>query len=109
MHRFVKWRERLSVAPDAASVHAILREYTGSLGPLADTLPPACREALAGHMDVQSVAVTLLQEELAFGGPEDARALLQEVAHTFAAGSVRIASLAERPSLARVQPVPRHA
>ena len=100
MHRFTNWREQLAGAPDASALTDILRRYVESLGPLANALPAQCREALAEEFDVQAAAVTLLQEELRFRGPDDVRALLQEVAHTFASASVRLAVIHEmRPPI----------
>jgi hypothetical protein len=96
MHRFTQWRQQVAMAPDMGAVQEIVRRYVASLGPLVDTLPEACREVLAGDVDVQSAAVILLREELRFRGSEEARELLQELAYTFAAASLRITHLFEQ-------------
>jgi hypothetical protein len=93
MHRFTQWRDQIAVAPDIEAVNAIMRDYVDAIAPFVQVLPSACRDVLDREMDVQSAAVTLLHEEVRFEGDEEARALLQEVAYTFAAASMRITVL----------------
>ena len=95
MHRFEKWRHSLMLAPDAKSVAAIMAEYVKCFVPsdLA-ALPASCQAILTEPgSDLQGAAVQLLQEEMRYNGPEEARALLHEAAHTFAAASIRLGQL----------------
>ena len=97
MHRFFRWRERLWGANNETAVRDLVAEYLLSLDAEAvRQLPASCQESLAaGH--IQDCAVSLLQAEMAFNGPEEARQLLHEVAHTFAAASVRLSKLRMEP------------
>jgi len=97
MHRFQKWREALQLAPDANTVQGIVRDYVEAIRPIAGVLPEDCaRVLLQADLNIQSAAVTLLQAELRAGGDEEQRELLHEIAHTFAAASVRITLLHPR-------------
>jgi hypothetical protein len=100
MHRFVKWREALNLAPSAAALDGVMRDYVDTLAPLLAVLPEDCRRALAPPIDIQWAAVTLMQAELRCEGSADSRALLHEVAHTFAAAALRVTQLhvARRPT-----------
>jgi hypothetical protein len=101
MDRFPQWREAIQIAPDTQVVKGVMQDYVASISPVLPLLPKGCREALQGEdLDVQSIAVSLLREELRFDGPEDARSLLNDIAHTFAAAAVRITQLHPRPQLA---------
>src|SRR5215468_915058 len=106
MYRFQRWRDALSIAPDAITVERLMRDYSASIAPeLVGTLPNDCQRALVsirdGGSDVQTVAVTLLHVELSVRGDGEASKLLHELAHTFASASVRISRLrAEMPSRA---------
>jgi hypothetical protein len=93
MQRYAEWRKLLAGAADVDTVQAIVREYVDALGPAKDQLPHSCRVALEEGLDVHAAAVTMLREELRFAGPDETRALLQEVAFTLAAASVRVAAL----------------
>jgi len=96
LHRFQKWRDALQVAPNVNAINALMRDYVAAIGvAVIDTLPAACRQALLQpDLDVQAAAVTLLQSEMSLtGATDELRALLHEIAHTFAAASVRITSL----------------
>jgi hypothetical protein len=97
MNRHMKWRERVSLAADAESINAVMRDYVEAIAPAAPRLPARCQEALDRHVDLQSAAVTLLQEELRFEGPEDVSVLLREIAYTFAAASVRLTLIYGKP------------
>jgi hypothetical protein len=92
MHRFLEWRQMLGRAADVPAVEQVLRDYIEALGPEVTTLPPECQIALQ-WADPHLAAVTLLQEELLFEGPDDIRVLLQEISCILAAASVRIAAL----------------
>jgi len=94
MHRFQKWRDALNVALDEKTLLLVIREYVGVIDPqLLARMPLECRRALDASVDLQSAAVTLLHAELAYDGPEDVAQLLHEVAHTFAAASIRLSRL----------------
>lgn len=92
-----EWRETLQAAPNARAVSAIMRDYVLTLQFVLGDLPPECREALAGEVDVHAAAVTLLHAELHFQGSDEARALLHEAAHMFATAAVRITQLQPHP------------
>ena len=98
MHRFLRWRDALLVAPSVKAVSTLMQEYVDSVGvPVISTLPVECQRVLTDpHLDVQSAAVTLLHAELGFSGQEELRELLHEMAHTFAAASVRMTALHTR-------------
>jgi hypothetical protein len=100
MQRFMEWRQQLGRAASHEAIDGIIRAYLEAIGPSISSLPPACQAVLRDEPDVHDAAVTLLQEELRFEGPEEVRALLQEIAYTLAAGSIRAAALpdAARPA-----------
>ena len=98
MHTFERWRDRLQLAPNMSAVTSMMNDYVDAIGPVIAVLPPACQRALRSPVDVQAVAVTLLQEELCFRGSAETAAVLHEVAHTFAAAAVRITALHGKPS-----------
>jgi len=99
VHRFQKWREALKLAPDTNTVNGIVRDYVDAIRPIVGVLPEECgRVLLQSDLNIQSAAVTLLQAELRSGGDEEQRALLHEIAHTFAAAAVRITMLHPRAS-----------
>ena len=100
MERFQQWREALQLAPDIRTVEIITRDYVKALLPVIALLPEECQRSLRAGLDVQSTAVLLLQHELRFSGTEEARALLHEVAHTFASAAVRITLLYAKPASA---------
>jgi hypothetical protein len=101
MDRYTRWREALQQAPDVEAVNAIMRDYVDELGPVTGVFPGHCQAVIRGELDIQAAAVVLLQCELAFSGSKEARALLHEVAYTFASAAVRITLLHGRPSRAR--------
>jgi len=89
-----KWRETLQLAPDVKTVEGVMRDYVHALGPEAlGKLPPECQRALRGVLEVQGAAVILLRTELGFRGPDEAGALLRDIAFTFASAAVRITQL----------------
>ncbi len=107
MHRFQKWREALQLAPDIHTVNGIVRDYVEAIRPILGMLPEECRRiVLQAEPNIQSAAVTLLQAELRFDGVEEVRALLHEIAHTFASAAVRMTLLHPRPV---VEPAALHA
>ena len=89
----LNWREVVQLAPHVKDVQAVLHDYVEAMAPSLDTLPEECRRVLQGEFDVQTAAVTLLQAELRFSGPPEVRALLHEVAYTFASAAVRMSLL----------------
>ena len=98
MYRFQKWRQAIQLAPDAATVGSIVAEYLQCIVPSELTLlPPRCQAVLAmSPPDIQGSAVVLLQEELAYSGDGETAALLHEIAHTFAAASIRLGQIHAR-------------
>jgi hypothetical protein len=91
--QFVKWRERLQLAPDVKTVEAVMRDYVGTIRPVLAALPGDCSGMLQGDFDIQTAAVSLLQEELRFRGSPELGALLHEITYTFASAAVRITLL----------------
>jgi len=94
MHRFQRWREVLQSANTPRAVEMVMRDYVDSLPPgTIEVLPRECQEALHDP-DVSAAAVVLLQCEVTARdlSPEVA-AVLHEIAHTFAAASVRLRGL----------------
>ena len=98
-YRFQKWRQAIQLAPDAATVDTIIAEYIQCIAPAEMArLPAKCRAALAvSPPDMQVSAVVLLQEELGYSGDGEIAALLHEIAHTFAAASIRLGQIQSRP------------
>lgn len=97
MHRFQRWRDIIQGVRDEDSLRRTLRDYVATVGPaVISTLPPDCQRALADD-DIQAAAVTLLQSELAFNGEQVIAELLHEIAHTYAAASVRLTRLNREP------------
>jgi hypothetical protein len=96
----MEWRQRIGRAATLEAIDGIIRAYVDAIGPSISILPASCRSVLLNEPNVHDAAVTLLQEELRFEGPDEARALLQEIAYTLAAGSIRAAALpdAARPA-----------
>jgi len=98
MHRFKTWRDALNAAPNEKAVMAVVREYIDAIDPqLIGLLPIECQKALAGEMDLQTAAVTILHSELTFRGSEQIGQLLHEIAHTFAAASIRLSWFRTEP------------
>ena len=97
MHRFFRWRERLLTTKDEKEVRMLLADYLLSVDPVVlRQMPQPCKEAL-GSDNVQECAVALLHAEMAYQGSEEMRQLLHEVAHTFAAASVRLSKFKVEP------------
>lgn len=94
MYRFQRWRDVLQGAHTPRAVQVIMSDYVESLPPgTMEVLPPECQQALSDP-DASSAAVTLLQcEMIAKDLSPDVAAVLHEIAHTFAAASVRVRSL----------------
>ena len=101
MDSYIKWRELLQFAPDTKAVNVIMADYVRSLAPVLGVLPDECAAALEEPVDVQAAAVALLQAELRFDGTGEARALLHEVAFTFASAAVRITLVHTKSVLVR--------
>ena len=98
MHHFDKWRDTLRIAPNVKAVSGLMRDYIAAIEPaVISVLPGDCRAALTDPLDVQMAAVTLMQAELLHRGSAQTDALLHELAHTFAAASVRITALHGKP------------
>jgi len=95
MHRFRNWREAIQASQDAEAVSTLISEYVASIRRSdLDGLSERCRRLLTeSDADIQAAAVTLLREELAFSGNPESGAVLHEIAHTFAAASVRLGQL----------------
>jgi len=93
-HRFKTWREAIQIAPNSKAVNGIMRDYLEAIRPILPTLPAECQRALSKpELDIQTVAVALLHSELLSRDSEETRDLLHEIAHTFAAASMRITML----------------
>jgi hypothetical protein len=101
MHSFLKWRDRLQVAPDSRAVNAVIRDYVSGLVPSdVNGLPQTCQIAItASPADIQAAAVTLLHAELIYAGDPHTAAFLHEIAQTFAAASVRLGQVQGRPEI----------
>ena len=97
MHRFQRWRQILQEAFTEEAVGRVMRDYVATVTPeVIGLLPESCRQALRDP-DIQAAAVTLLQCELGFNGPETIAAVLHEIAHTYAAASTRLTALQREP------------
>ena len=95
MHRFFRWRDAMQAAPTPERVVGVIREYVKSLPPeVLALLPEECQRAVT-ETDVQAAAITILHCELAFHGEAFVAEVLHEIAHTYAAASMRIARLTE--------------
>ena len=95
MHRFRNWREAIQASQDAEAVAALIGEYVASIRRSdLDALSDRCRRVLTDpEADIPGAAVILLREELAFDGNHELGNVLHEIAHTFAAASVRLGQL----------------
>jgi hypothetical protein len=97
MHRFDHWREAIQGAADGEAVARVMHDYTTVIpAAVVAALPPECQKALADQ-DIQGAAITLLHCELTYTGEPAVAQLLHEIAHTYAAASMRIARLAKEP------------
>lgn len=97
MHRFERWRDVIQRASDEKDVVRAMRDYVEAIpATVIEALPDDCQRALADG-DIQSAAITLLHFELAYKGEPAVAELLHEIAHTYAAASMRIARLAREP------------
>jgi len=93
MHRFQRWRDLLQSAHEPEAIARLMREYVQTIPPaVASLLPPDCQRALE-DTDIQAAAVAILHCELAFKGETEIAQVLHEVAHTYAAASLRIARI----------------
>lgn len=74
-------------------VTRVIREYVTTIPPeVLNLLPEECQRALKDS-DVQSSAITILHCELAYHGDPFVAEALHEIAHTYAAASMRITRL----------------
>jgi hypothetical protein len=97
MHRFHKWRELLKAARGEQDVEHLMREYVAAIDPIVrQVLPPEVRTAL-DDSDIRSAAVTILHAELKHAGPPEVAGFLHEIAHTYAAASLRLTRLGAEP------------
>ena len=95
MHRFIRWRDAMQAAPSADMVVRIIRDYVTTIPPEVLTLlPEECQRAVKDS-DVQAAAITILHCELAFRGDPFVSEVLHEIAHTYAAASLRITRLSK--------------
>jgi hypothetical protein len=92
-HRFDTWRDQIQIARSAEDVSQVVNEYVAALKPVLTSLPEDCQRALTPPINVQEAAVSILMCELRFSGSDEVRAILHEIAHTFAAASMRLTSL----------------
>ena len=99
MYRFQRWKDTLQIAPNEGTVVGVMRDYVAAIEPeVIATLPVECKRAMA-LSDIQSAAVTLLHAELMYRGTPEIGELLHEIAHTFAAASVRLSRLRGQSAL----------
>ena len=97
MHRFLKWRESISMTRDHGSLVQVMSDYVQTIpAEQRARLPVVCQQVLKQPGDVQGAAVTLLQTELTFQGDPEIAAILHEIAHTFASASFRLGQLNNR-------------
>lgn len=96
MHRFARWREALQAAHTEQDVRKALEAYVATLAPVLGVLPEDVRSALDSD-DIQGSAVTLLQAEMRQRETDELSQLLHEIAHTYAAASVRLAKIRREP------------
>ena len=96
MHRFHRWRELLDAAHTAPAVEEVMRNYAATLAPVMEALPPECRRAIEFD-DLQTAAVVLLHCELGYNGSAELQQTLHEIAHTYAAASLRLAKIRAEP------------
>ena len=76
-----------------------MREYVTVIDPLVlAELPEDCQTALRDS-DLQAAAVTLLHCEMRFTGSDEMRQLLHEIAHTYAAASIRLTAISKGPAI----------
>jgi hypothetical protein len=91
MYRFHRWRAQIQDAYSEKAIARIIEDYRLTLSPvMVESLPEACRDSLS-NPDVANAAFTLLQAEMSFKGPPEVKAMLHEIANTYAAASVRVA------------------
>ena len=91
MYRFHHWRAQIQDASSEGAIARLIQDYRLTLSPvMVESLPKVCREAL-GNPNLSHAALTLLQAEMGFTGPPEVKALLHEIANTYAAASVRVA------------------
>ncbi|HZZ92190.1 MAG TPA: hypothetical protein VFE23_06480 [Usitatibacter sp.] len=96
VHRFVKWRSQFQLAQTAKAISDLIADYLQVLPSTAIAqLPGSCQDALKDP-DIQAAAITLLQCEMRHQGTPESLELLHEIAHTFAAASIRLSQLEGR-------------
>ena len=100
MHRFEKWRDAISLAPDESSVVQVMRDYANAidLQSLELLVPDDCLKVLlyvgGGATDnIEAAAQCLLDLELSHRDDPVVDGMLHELAHTFAAATARIRRL----------------
>ena len=103
MHRFRRWREALDAAHTQAAVERVMADYAETLAPILQALPEVCSKAVQQE-DLQSAAVTLLHCELAYRGSAESADLLHEIAHTYAAASLRLSRIKAEPLAPQATP-----
>ena len=97
MHRFQRWRQVLENAHTQADVERAIRDYAATLAPVLSALPAECKRAIE-HENVQEAAVSLLHSELGYrGGSAETAQILHEIAHTYAAASLRLSRIKSEP------------
>ena len=100
MHRFLKWREAISLAPDHSALITLMQDYVNTIpAEQRGRLPMECQRALRFPDDVSGAAVTLLQTELTYSGDPEVASILHEIAHTFASAAFRLGQLNNRPEV----------
>lgn len=95
MYQFERWRNEIQSAASESDVASALRKYAASILPSdIAALPPAVHEVLSrADADIPGNAVELVRQELRFHGDAEARAVLNEIAHTFIVASSRLGQI----------------
>jgi hypothetical protein len=92
MDRYAHWRAAIGGAASGDAVSAVMREYVQCIPADAmATLPEDCQFLMTGPVfDVQAIALTVVQAEMAYSGPHEVATLLRKIADTFSTASVRL-------------------
>src|SRR5688572_25144819 len=92
MHRFHHWRVLIEDAHDERTIARLVRDYRLTLPPaMVESLPFQCRNSLDSS-DIPSAAMALLEADSKFDGAPEVAAVLHEVAQTYAAMAIKLAT-----------------
>src|SRR5688572_7671194 len=99
MHRFLKWRDSISMARDFPSLIQLMADYVQSIpAEQRARLPASCQQVLKHPSDVQGEGVAMRRVRMGLAVVVDARGapLLPEIADSFARASFRAGQLNSR-------------